>query len=188
VGEVFSYIPDPPDRSEALEPLLDRLAAIFCLGRDLCPAAAQNVTTGRYSRCQRKRSAIGRAAAGDLDLVRANAALMLDTVVHDRHRSGNRKLIDPLVAALGYRRVQEALIGYVEAGTDAEAIGATMAWYWARPPLVYLGEVNYAQRQPTPDSKAAWDALADLRTRYRHAEPDRYERLRRTQAEQPRVP
>lgn len=224
VMRLVPYIPDPPDRGEAFEPLLDDLAAVFCHGQDL------NAAESRYARCESKRLAIGRSAAEDLDLVRAHAALVLRSVVHDQCRSGNRQLIDPLVAALGYRPVQEALIGYVEKGTDAEAIGATMAWYWTRPRLVYQGTGNWQQRQPTADSKAAWDALADLRDRYRHAclraflardapdtrfalslgftldpaaypagsaldleharrlalaDPDRYERLLRAQAEQP---
>jgi hypothetical protein len=169
VTSLSSYIPDPPDRGEAFEPLLDGLAAIFCQGQDLTPAVTENAAASRYSRCERKRAAIGRAAAQDLELVRASAALMLDAVVHDQCRSGNRQLIDPLVAAVGYRAVQEALIGYVDNGTDAEAIGATMAWYWARPGLVYLGRAKWERRQPTADSKAAWDGLADLRSRYRHA-------------------
>jgi hypothetical protein len=164
-----SYIPDPLDRGEAFELLLNNLAAIFCQGQDLIATVAENTTASRYLRCERKRAAIGRAAARDLDLVRANAAPVLNAAVHDQCRSGNRQLIDPLVAALGYRPVQGELIGYVDKGTDAEAIGATMAWYWARPPLVYLGTANWERGQPTADSKAAWDALTDLRTRYRHA-------------------
>jgi hypothetical protein len=152
----------------ALEPLLDGLATIFCRGQDVT-ATVTDEAVSRYSRCERKRATIGRAAALDLDLVRTNAGLVLGAVVHDQCRSGNRQLIKPLVAAVGYRPVQEALIGYVDYGTDAEAIGATMAWYWARPGLVYLGTANWERRQPTADSKAAWDALADLRTRYRHA-------------------
>jgi len=159
VRSLFSYIPDPPDRGEAFEPLLDDLVAIFCQGQGATPNVAENATATRYARCTRMRAAVGRAAAQDLDLVRANAALVLAAAVHDQCRSGNRKLVDPLVAALGYRPVQVALIGYVENGTDAEAIGATMAWYWARPQLVYLGAAK--------------------------ADPDRYERLLRAQAEQP---
>jgi hypothetical protein len=230
VTRLLSHIPDPAGRSEAFEPLLDDLAAIFGQGQDLTAAVPETAAASRYSRCERKRAAIGQVAARDLDLVRANAALVLRTVVHDQCRSGNRQLIDPLVAALGYRPVQEALTGYVEKGTDAEVIGATMAWYWARPPLAYQGTANWERRQPTTDSKAAWDALADLRDRYRHAclrafiarddpdarfalslgfnldpdaypaellpdleharriglaDPDRYERLLRAQAEQP---
>jgi hypothetical protein len=169
VTRLASYIPDPLDRGEAFELLLNNLAAIFCQGQDLIATVAENTTASRYLRCERKRAAIGRAAARDLDLVRANAAPVLNAAVHDQCRSGNRQLIDPLVAALGYRPVQGELIGYVDKGTDAEAIGATMAWYWARPPLVYLGTANWERGQPTADSKAAWDALTDLRTRYRHA-------------------
>jgi hypothetical protein len=87
--------------------------------------------------------------------------LLLRALVHDQCRSGIRQVVKPLVAALGYRPAQEALISYVEAGTAAEAIGAAMAWYWARPTLVYLGTASWRRRQPTADSKAAWDSLAD---------------------------
>jgi hypothetical protein len=49
--------------------MLDGLAAIFSHGQDLTATAAQNVTVSRYSRCERRRAAIRRAAAGDLDLL-----------------------------------------------------------------------------------------------------------------------
>lgn len=162
----FSYIPDPPNRSEAFEPFLDELAVIFCPGQQLAATWASDAAVSRPWRCQVKRSAIGRAAAGDLAAVREHAALLLSAVVHDQCRSGNRQLIEPLVTALGYRRVQEALISYVETGTDAETIGATMAMYWARPPLRYT---HWSRREPTADSKAKHDALEDLRGRYRRA-------------------
>lgn len=226
----FPYIPDPPGRSAAFELLLDELAAIFRPVQDPLATFRLGPAASGYQRCQAKRSAIGRAAGQDLEAVRVHEVLLLRAAVHDQCRSGIQQLVKPLVAALGYRPVQEGLIGYVETGTGAEAIGATMAWYWTRPPLVYLGTANWQRRQPTADSKAAWDSLADLRTRYRHAclrafltrddqqvrsalslgftldpaaypaeslpdleharhivlaDPDRYERLLRAQAEQP---
>lgn len=226
----FPYIPDPPGRSAAFELLLDELAAILCPGQDPLATFHLGPAASAYQRCQAKRSAIGRAAGQDLEVIRGHEDLLLRAAVHDQCRSGIRQLVRPLVAALGYRPVQEALISYVETGTDAEAIGATMAWYWARPPLVYRGRANWQRRQPTADSEAGWESLADLRTRYRHAclraflarhdpqvrfalslgftldpaaypaeslpdleharrivlaDADRYERLLRTQAEQP---
>jgi hypothetical protein len=156
----------PPDRGEAFEPFLDELAMIFCTGQHLAVTRPPDAAVSQHWRCEVKRLAIGRAAAGDLAAVREHAALLLSTVVHDQCRSGNRQLIEPLVTALGHRRVQEALISYVETGTDAETIGATMAMYWARPPLRYT---NWSRREPTAGSKAAHDALADLRDRCGHA-------------------
>jgi hypothetical protein len=166
MARTFSYIPDPPGRGEAFEPFLDELAAIFCPGQDLALAGHLGRAASRRMRCEVKRFAIGRAAGGDLAAVREHAALLLRAVVHDQNRSGNRRLIEPLVAALGYRRVQEELISYVQTGTDAEKIGATMAMYWARPPLGYS---DGSRCEPTAGSQAVLDSLADLRSRYRQA-------------------
>ncbi|MFC9634319.1 hypothetical protein ACFTY8_34955 [Streptomyces mirabilis] len=51
-------------------------------------------------------------------------------------------------------------------GSGAEKVGATMAWYFARPPLKYA---SWEERIPTAESKAALDALSDLRACYRDA-------------------
>jgi hypothetical protein len=162
-----SYIPDPPDRSTAFEPLLDELAAVFCPGQDL-DARPEGRVESRYVRCEVKRLAVSRAAGRDLPLVRAHVSLMQRAVVHDQCRSGIRQLVDPLVAALGYRRVHEALIGYLERGSEAEMIGATMAWYPATPTLRYTGS-GWKRREPTAASKAQREAVADLRHRFRYA-------------------
>jgi hypothetical protein len=162
----FSYIPDPPERSAAFEPLLDELAAFFRPDQDPPATFHLGPAASGYQRCEAKRSAIGRAAGKDLEAVRGHAPLLLRAVVHDQCRSGIQHLVKPLIAALGYRQVQEALISYVETGTDAEAIGATMAMYWAQPLLSYS---NWDRREPTAESKATRDSLADLRDRYRQA-------------------
>ncbi len=132
MAESLSCIPDPPHRSGAFEPLLDELAAIFCPGHDLALSPPWSAGSGRW-RCEVKRLAIGRSAGQDLAAVREHAALLLRAVVHDQCRIGNRQLIEPVVAALGYREVQERLISYVEIGTDVEKIGSAMAMYLARP-------------------------------------------------------
>jgi hypothetical protein len=163
----ISYIPDPPDRSAAFEPLLDELASVFCPGQDLV-AGSDGRADSRYMRCEAKRLAISRAADRDLPLVRAHASLMQRAVVHDQCRSGIRQLVDPLIAALGYRPLHEALVGYLERGSEAEMIGATMAWYPATPPLRYT-EGGWERREPTAASKGERAAVADLRHRFRHA-------------------
>jgi hypothetical protein len=165
MARTFSYIPDPPDRSAAFEPLLDELAAIFCPGQDLLAVGHLGPAADGYHRCEVKRSAIGRAAGQDLQAARRRASLLVRAAVYDQCRSGIRRLVEPLVAAVGYRQVQEPLISYVETGTDAEAIGATMAMYWARPSLRYTWE----RRELTAESEATCDSLADLRDRYRQA-------------------
>jgi hypothetical protein len=166
MAKTFSCIPDPPDRSAAFEPLLDELAAIFCPGQDLLAASYLGPAASAYHRCEVKRSAIGRAVGEDLEAVRRHAPLLLRAAVHDQCRSGIRGLVNPLVAALGYRQVREQLINYVETGADAEAIGATMAMYFTSLPLRYS---NWERRELTPESKALRDSLADLRDRYRQA-------------------
>src|SRR5580698_1898341 len=95
---VLSYIPDPPDRSTAFEPLLDELAAVFCPGQEMV-AGPDGRAESRYMRCEVKRLAISRAAGRDLPLVRAHASLMQRAVVYDQCRSGIRQLVDPLIAA-----------------------------------------------------------------------------------------
>ncbi|MFC1442817.1 hypothetical protein ABUW04_31665 [Streptacidiphilus sp. N1-10] len=160
----FSYIPDPPDRGTDFEPLLDELVAIFHLDPTPLTSWPNGETANQYSRCEKKRWAVGKAASQDLATTREHAPLVLRATVHDQCRSGIRQLVDPLISALGYRPLQEALIDYVETGNDAEKIGATMAMYPAGPGMRYL---NWEKRILTPESIALRDSLADLRDRYR---------------------
>jgi predicted ATPase/DNA-binding CsgD family transcriptional regulator len=71
-----------------------------------------------------------RAADQGLAAAVEQACLVLRAVVHDQCRSSNRQSIEPLIAASGYRQVQEALISCAETGSDAEAIGTAMAMCW----------------------------------------------------------
>ncbi len=84
-------------------------------------------------------------------------------------RSGINQLVRPLVNALGYRWVQEEIIRYVRTGSEAEKVGATMAWYFARPPIEYAEYASWEEGIPTSESKAAVEALSDLRDCYRDA-------------------
>lgn len=163
MAETFSCIPDPPGRGEAFEPFLDELAAIFCPDLEIRPAGPPGRAASVYARCEAKRFAVGRAAGQDLAAVREHSALLFRAVVHDQCRSGNRQLVEPLVMALGPEAVQGRLISYVEAGTDAETIGATMAMYWAR------ARVRRPQPDAAPGSQAAASSPAGLRSRYRQA-------------------
>jgi hypothetical protein len=123
----------------------------------------------QHHRCEVKRFRIGEAAGADPDMTRQYADLLLRAAVHDQCRSGIRQLIQPLVAALGHRAVQQAIITYARSGTDAEKVGATMAWYFAQPALRYASRDDLRLGVPTQESEAERDELADLRAEYRAA-------------------
>ncbi|MFJ5726407.1 hypothetical protein [Streptomyces sp. NPDC093149] len=162
----IEMIPDRPGREAAFEPLLDELLAIFSPSWVL-----PDRMTGEHQhhRCEVKRWEIGRAAEEDPDPTRQHADVLMNAVVHDQCRSGINQLIKPLVKALGHRWTQEQIIHYVRAGSDAQKIGATMAWYFSRPGLQYASTDDLKNRVPTPESKAALDALSDLSVNYRDA-------------------
>ena len=161
-----AMIPDQPGRAAAFEPLLDDLLPIFCPDWEM-----PQITIGSHQhyRCEVKRFRLGKAAETDRDLTRRHADLLIRAAMYDQCRSGIRRLIHPLTDAMGYRPVQASIIEYVRTGTDAEKVGATMAWYAARPPLKYESWDDFRNRIPTKQSKAVWDSLADLRDAYRAA-------------------
>ncbi|MFF3655932.1 hypothetical protein [Streptomyces olivochromogenes] len=159
----LEMIPDRPGREAVFEPLLDELLALFSPDGVL---PERMVGEHQHHRCEVKRWEIGRAAETDPDLTRRHADLLVHAAMHDQCRSGINQLVRPLVNALGYRWVQEEIIRYVRTGSGAEKVGATMAWYFARPPLRYA---SWEERIPTSESQAALEALSDLRDRYRDA-------------------
>lgn len=91
---------------------------------------------------------------------------LLRTAVLDPDPSHNRLFVEPAVTVFGRRRVQTALIEYVRTGTDYERAGAARAWYWAQAPLGFRGGRT---RVPTPESKAEFDAVGDLRAAWHEA-------------------
>ncbi|MEU9074554.1 hypothetical protein AB0D22_07710 [Kitasatospora sp. NPDC048538] len=159
----LEMIPDVPGREAVFEPFLDELMALFSPDWVL---PERMVGEHQHHRCEVKRWEIGRAAEEDPELTRRHADLLMRAAVHDQCRSGINQLIRPLVNSLGYRWVQEELIQYVRSGSGAQKVGATMAWYFARPPLRYA---SWEERIPTPESKAALEALSDLRSSYRES-------------------
>lgn len=86
-------------------------------------------------------------------------ATLIRAAVHDPNPSFNRQLIEPALAAVGRRRVQEALLELLSSGTDAEKAGAARAWYWTQVPSRF--------GISTPESQQEYDAVEDLRTRWR---------------------
>lgn len=159
-------LPDRAGREVAFEPLLDELLAIFCPDWELPPIMEGE---HQYHRNEVKRYQLGEAAAQDPAAARQHASLLMHAAVHDQCRSGIRQLIQPLVAACGHRQVQAAIIDYMRTGSDPERIGAGMAWYFSRPGLQYASMEDFRGGVPTEESKAALEALADLRNDYRSA-------------------
>ncbi|WP_159047414.1 hypothetical protein [Streptomyces sp. XY332] len=162
----IEMLPDPAAREVDFEPLLDELLAIFCPGWELPPIMEGE---HQYHRNEVKRYQLGEAAAQDPAATRQHADLLTHAAVHDQCRSGIRQLIQPLVTACGHRQVQAAIIDYMKTGSNPEKVGAGMAWYFARPGLQYASMEDLRRGVPTEESKAALEALADLRNDYRSA-------------------
>ena len=119
------------------EPLLNELAVVFCAeaGGPMEPFVSP--VADAYHRCEAKRSRIGKACASNPGAVLQHADQIAHAIAHDHCPSGNRQLIEPLVNVLGVRQALERMLGYLEAGSAAERLGAAMAWYWAAPSLQY---------------------------------------------------
>jgi len=159
-------IPDQPGREIGFEPLLDELLVIFCPGWEMPGIMAGE---HQHHRCEVKRFQLGKTAEADPTTTRQHADLLIRAAMHDQCRSGIRQLVRPLTDALGYRPVQTAIIDYMRTGSDAEKVGATMAWYFAQPGLKYASWDNLRHGISTKKSRAAQEALADLRDAYRAA-------------------
>lgn len=77
--------------------------------------------------------------------------------------SFSRQLVGPAIAAFGRRRVQVALLDYLDTGAPADAAGAARAWYWTSVGVRYLPGTTTM----TPESAAEFAEAGDLRERYR---------------------
>ncbi len=166
MGVAIEMIPDRPGREVAFEPLLDELLEFFSPCWILPDRMAGE---HQHHRCEVKRWEIGRAAEEGPGLTREHADGLMNAVVHDQCRSGINQLVKPLVKALGHRWTQEQIIHYVRSGSDAQKVGATMAWYFSMPPLRYASMGDAKNLVPTPESRAAREAVSDLRAKYREA-------------------
>jgi hypothetical protein len=67
-------------------------------------------------------------------LPEAYFAPLIHTAVYEADPSFNQDFLKPALRAFGYRKVQEALLTYLEQGTPREQAGALRAWYWAWKP------------------------------------------------------
>ncbi|MFD7763538.1 hypothetical protein [Streptomyces microflavus] len=162
----LELIPDRAGRAVAFEPMLDELLTAFSPDWELPPIMEGEE---RYHCNEVKRFEVGEAAAQDLEATRQHADLVMRAAVLDQCRSGIRQLIEPLVKAIGHRQVQSAIVDYMRTGSEAEKVGASMAWYFARPGLQYASMDDLRRGVPTEESKAELEALTDLRDDYRAA-------------------
>jgi hypothetical protein len=89
--------------------------------------------------------------------------LQIRAAVYEPDPSFNRPLVEPAIAAFGCRRVQLALLDYLGTGPAADAAGAARAWYWSSAGIRYLPGTTTM----TPESAADFEAVSDLRQRYR---------------------
>jgi hypothetical protein len=91
---------------------------------------------------------------------------LIRAAVYERNPSLNRYFVEPCVAVFGYRQVNEALLDLVEQGSNFEKAGAVNALYWARFRFSFIKSApEYTLEYATPESKAAYEALADIRLR-----------------------
>lgn len=93
---------------------------------------------------------------------------LIRAAVYEINPSFNRSFVEPCVIAFGHRLVNEALLEFVEHGSNFEKAGAVNALYWAQVPLRFDREVpSFSKEYATPESQAAYDALADIQLRKR---------------------
>jgi hypothetical protein len=93
---------------------------------------------------------------------------MLRAAVYEVNPSFNRNFVEPCIASFGHRVVNEALLDYVENGSDFEKAGAANALYWAGMPLSFVGKTRkYTVENATPESRAAYLELKDVWLRRR---------------------
>ena len=92
---------------------------------------------------------------------------LIRAAVYERNPSLNRYFVEPCVAIFGHRQVIEALLDLVERGSNFEKAGAVNALYWAGFRLSFINAPNFSLEYATPESQAAYEALADLWLRKR---------------------
>jgi hypothetical protein len=93
---------------------------------------------------------------------------MLRAAVYEVNPSFNRYFVEPCITAFGHRVVNEALLDYVENGSDFEKAGAVNALYWAGVSLCFVGDIReYTLENATPESRAAYLELKDVWLRKR---------------------
>lgn len=95
---------------------------------------------------------------------------MIRAAVCEKDPSFNRNFVEPCVKTFGRRKVNEALLEFLEKGTNREKAGAARALYWAQGTILRfpVNAPNFNIENATPESKAEYESLADLRQRKRN--------------------
>ncbi|MBM0226686.1 hypothetical protein [Micromonospora sp. ATA51] len=160
------------DLAEPFERRLDALLARLC--PDWAPPAlpdeyAANPRFVAYNRLNAKRMQAAGRLREQPDYALSAADQVLDAIVHDEDVSFNRQLIEPMLATVGRRAVQQHLITVVETGSPLQQVCAVRAWYWSQAVMVYESSEPLRTGRPTGASRARDDEVADLRGRYRAA-------------------
>lgn len=152
------------DRSAAYDALLRELLDL--VGAE--PPAADEAGVPSLWR-HRARMAVGnvvtrRAEEADADPVPEEwFESLMRAAVHEPNPSFNRQLVKPAIAAFGRRRVQLALIAYLDSDAAPDVAGAARAWYWTGVSLKRVAGSSTL----TPENPAEYEAVSDLRQRYR---------------------
>lgn len=124
-----------------LKPLPDRAASDGfprCLAEliELCHVHLPDRTAEAPEREHEQRIVL-RQALGYLDHVYPDHlpepffGALVRAAINDPDPSFNRQFVEPLTAAFGTHRTQEALLEILTTGTNPERAGAARAWYWA---------------------------------------------------------
>jgi hypothetical protein len=160
------------DLTEEFEQRLDALLVELCPGW-AAPEFPEEPGSSRaylkYRQRSVKRSRLASLLREQPQAAIANAHQVLDAIVCDEDVSRNRQIIEPMLAAVGRRRVQEHLISVIESGSFLRRVCAVRAWYWSQAVLVYHSVQALQDDRPTAASKATDDEVADLRAWYRAA-------------------
>jgi hypothetical protein len=86
-------------------------------------------------------------------------AAMIHAAIAEVDPSLNRYFVEPCIASYGHRVVNEALLEYVEKGSDFEKAGAVNALYWAQMPLHFSGVTrDFTLANATPNlGRRTWN-------------------------------
>lgn len=129
--------------------------------RHLATATAEDWKTLRQALQHDERKWLVAAIFAQAPVPKRLFPAMIQAAIAEVNPSLNRYFVAPCLASYGYRPVNEALLAYVETGSNAEKAGAINALYWAQMPLTFPLE------KTTPDSQCAYVELADLWQRKR---------------------
>jgi len=117
---------------------------------------------------EKRKWLVAEVAHRSKSLAEAFFAPMLDAGIDELDPSFNRSFIGPCLSAFGHRRVNEYLLRVVESESDFRKAGAVNALYWAEETLAFKGTVpSFTIEYATPESRAAYEAVSDLRERKR---------------------